>query len=695
MYTLTLYQTKVCTLDLETTSLYKINGNWQRFDYSLSTTEYKDIEKRGHMYIWGMYISGIFYSGRTYTELRELLEQYANKSETLVVYCHNLAFEFQWLRNISNHWDVFARKGRTPMKALCLDLNIEFRCSYMLTGRTLLKCSKDYCPQLLKKVGDLDYTLERHYLTPVTPVELEYLRVDCEIVVHIIEKFLEEYGSLDKIPMTKTGCLRKKLVDSLPYSTKQKIASQQPRTLEEFRVLADSFMGGYTHANALNTDVELENVYSKDIVSSYPSVMLTEEFPSRFIKCKDTTDNIRKNSKFCHIIKVKLTEVEAKTSITYISTSKCKNVVNSIEDNGRIISADSLEMTITDIDFQIIKDFYTFEYKITEKWVSVKSKLPKPFRQFIATLFRRKNEIKYLMKYLEKEGKQDTEEYKDLEFEYNVLVKPDINSLYGMCVTNTIRDEVYVESGQWLTKILTVDEAEKKVSELSDKVYKNVNLFSWGIYTTTYARQKLMTAVKEIDEDVVYCDTDSVKFLCESHTLEENEKVFENINKEVFEKLKVVRKELELEDTEILDIGTFDSEHTYTTFKTLGAKKYAYTYEDGITQCTVSGLPYKGKESIKSLEEFADGRKFTYEECQKKMIGYNDNQDSIILTDYLGNTTEITNERFGVFIMPTTFKLSITPDFMHVIDSYRHKSSTTLSLLSENSALQTKILGGL
>ncbi|WP_442514418.1 hypothetical protein, partial [Pseudomonas promysalinigenes] len=47
--------------------------------------------------------------------------------------------------------------------------------------------------------------------------------------------------------------------------------------------LKRAFMGGFTHANANYSNKVLTDVSSVDFTSSYPSVMISEQFPmSRF-----------------------------------------------------------------------------------------------------------------------------------------------------------------------------------------------------------------------------------------------------------------------------------------------------------------------------------------------------------------------------------------------------------------------------
>ena len=109
-----------------------------------------------------------------------ILQQALDLSEDkhLIIYVHNLGYEFQWLRQWIK-WDkVFAIKQRRPVYAIAG--GFEFRCSLLLSNYALAYIGDNllYKYPMEKMVGDLDYSKIRHSKTPLTAKELGYCITD-------------------------------------------------------------------------------------------------------------------------------------------------------------------------------------------------------------------------------------------------------------------------------------------------------------------------------------------------------------------------------------------------------------------------------------------------------------------------------------------------------------------------------------
>lgn len=101
------------------------------------------------------------------------------------------------------------------------------------------------------------------------------------------------------------------------------------------------------------------------------------------------------SKKMAYILVVKFNKIKCKYYNNFISLSKCKNVENGLYDNGRVISADSLELTLTDIDFYFILDTYKIEkYEIKEAYYTRYDYLHKEFIEFILEKYVKKTKYK-------------------------------------------------------------------------------------------------------------------------------------------------------------------------------------------------------------------------------------------------------------------------------------------------------------
>lgn len=154
------------------------------------------------------------------------------------------------------------------------------------------------------------------------------------------------------------------------------------------------FKDGYTHANWYYTSKILKDVDSFDFTSSYPFVMVSEKYPaSEFKKCnvKKASDLL---SRFAYILVVRFKNIKSNFYNNFISYSKCINIKNGRYDNGRVVSADELEIVLTDIDFKIILQAYSGTYTILESYFSLYKYLPKKFIDFILEKYVVKTKLK-------------------------------------------------------------------------------------------------------------------------------------------------------------------------------------------------------------------------------------------------------------------------------------------------------------
>ena len=133
-----------------------------------------------------------------------------NYNRRLIIWVHNLAFEFSFIEHLFNWVEIFAREKRKPITALS-DIGIEFRCSYILSGASLSYTLKNEVLRhpIEKMCGDLNYDLLRGKTTPLTDKELKYCLNDVlGVSAYICEVLENENVNLAHIRLTKTGQVR-------------------------------------------------------------------------------------------------------------------------------------------------------------------------------------------------------------------------------------------------------------------------------------------------------------------------------------------------------------------------------------------------------------------------------------------------------------------------------------------------------
>lgn len=418
---------------------------------------------------------------------------------------------------------------------------------------------------------------------------------------------------------------------------------------------------GYTHANWYYTDEITKNIDSYDEASAYPYVLTCFRFPMRkFERCyiKKYEDML---PKFAYLIRIRMINVKSKYYNNFISKSRCEEIQGCMADNGRVISCNYLIMTITDVDFRLFKLTYDFDYEILESYYSVYNYLPKQLIEFI------------LEKYEKKTALKNVEGY---ELEYN-LNKANFNSIYGMCVTNTIRDEViYDNIDGWSEIPLTNEDIEKKLISEEKQAFLS---FSWGCWCTSISRFNLITNIIKQDFYCAYADTDSMK-LAEGY----NKDAILEYNEKVLNRIKHVSKVLDIPLSKFMPkdikgrehpLGVFEMEytsdtnkdHTYSEFITQGAKKYAYKTMDNDIKITVAGVPKDGAKGLKSLNDFRDDFIFKFEDTNKLMLAYTENQEPMFITDYRGTECYV-QDKSGCCLIPTTYTLGKALDYLELIE---------------------------
>ena len=578
----------ICTLDIETTKL-------------------DDIEQ-SICYIWQACINGVCIIGRELKDLKRFLDkllQYTDAKTKIIFFVHNLSFEFHHLREILHFTDVFSVRRRTPLKAMYKQ--IEFRCSYLLTNRSLDAFLKEM--KVADKKTSMDYNKKRYPWSKLNAKDTEYCLKDVIGLYEAIKRKLEtEKDTLATIPLTSTGYTRRDVKKAMVKRSKKADFKASIATYEQFLELYEAFRGGNTHANRWISGKLLDSsdiglIHSYDRVSSYPDVLLKHKYPWKFINYTGSIQDALKEGKAI-LTRVSFTNIELKdytTGAPYIPFAKCRNVTGKILDNGRIIKASTLDITVTDIDLKIILDQYKFDIaQYSDTLISEYRELPKELKKVIIKYFKGKSKLK---------GVEDQED------EY-MKFKNRFNSIYGLMVQSPAKllieyDEEYSE--------LFHNENERTLKEVyEENKEKLFLLYQWGVWCTAWARWELQRAINHVESCgaiFLYCDTDSVKFIGNVD--------FTQYNKEMIDESIKVGAVAKDHKGNIHYIGVYEKESDMKQFITHGAKKYAYTDTVGILHLTCAGVNKKqGVKELVTIKWFKDG--FIFGESAGLEAKYND-----------------------------------------------------------------------
>lgn len=576
--------------------------------FDIETSSWSDNDNHyATMYIWQFGLNGSVIYGRTWHEfesfLTALFEMLALSSKRrLIVYVHNLSYEFHWIRKYFEWEKVFAIKKRRPVYALTE--GIEFRCSYFLSNYSLAYIGDELLQvyPIKKLVGALDYSKKRHSATPLSPAELAYCVNDVKVVMSYIQEKIEYDGSILEIPLTNTGyvrnyCRNQCFTEGLsqlsePEARKIRLnyasimKSLQVSDADEYNQLKRAFMGGFTHANVMYVNQVLYDVGSADLTSSYPYTIVAQYFPmTRFIYLGTISDSAffqKLLNTRCCIFDIEFENLMPKVEFeNIISYSRCWNATGVKLNNGRVISAQRISTTLTELDFENVLRFYQWSsIKVVNMRVANRGYLPKALIMAVLQLYEDKTKLKGIS------GK---------ETEY-LVAKGMINAAFGMMVMAIVRGEyAYDDSKGWL-------EFESNIQEQLDKYNHSFNRFlyyGWGVWVTAHARHNLFSAIYEFGADYIYADTDSIKGI----NFDEHTDYFTRYNNTVFDSLVRMCGALHIPFDKVRPrtnkgvskmIGVWDREEDYSIFKTAGAKRYIYEYKStGIINMTVSGVNKK------------------------------------------------------------------------------------------------------
>jgi len=636
-----------------------------------TTTVQPDVNNapEGFLYHWQMCIGGVVVYGRTWDDWLDLMHEISawlelSEERRMVCYIHNAGYEFQFIRDFLKEdlggFEVFANKSRSPMYVFC-GAGFEFRCSQKLTNMSLEKATENELGVVhIKAAGDLDYKKIRTSRTPLNKTEFGYCISDVVSLYELIERrLINEDDDLTSIPLTSTGYIRRECRNATRKDKhyRDKVFKKQRMSADVYTLLKEAGRGGNTHANRFMSNRVWYDIDSYDVTSSYPYQQLTQLMPcTKFSYYGDVESEAELEELLAEnacLFRVILTDVTIKKNvpIPYIPLAKLWRHGQGKFDNGRVLSIDWLCMTVTDIDWRIIRSQYDYSsLSISDFYIAKYGYMPECLRKQILHYFAMKTELKAKIS-----KETDPEARANYVYLYNKM-KNRLNSVFGMTYTDPVRASITInDSGDWVVKTPDIEES-------LEHFYKSRNSFlvyAHGVWTTARAREHLQKLIDIVGADnAIYVDTDSCKGIMDDDTKKRIEAENDKIRKLCEERGAYVDYEGKRYYLGVYDHETADE--PYKEFKTLGAKKYCYTDSEGF-HITISGVDKKiGAKEMGSIDNFKPG--FIFREAGGKELYYNDTGKHYITVD---GVTMLTASNIGM--IDSTYKLGVTGEYAELI----------------------------
>lgn len=548
-----------------------------------------------------------------------------------IVYWHNLSYDHIFIRKFA--YELWGRptyqlnvKSHYPI-LIQFSNGIMFKDSLILAQRKLEKWAEDLEVEHQKEVGKWDYDLIRNQSDKLTQDELDYIEHDTLAGVECLDKTMEALNKkIYSLQLTATGIPRletKKRGKKKAHDDFKKIVL----TYEQYDKFNQMYHGGYSHGNRhyINMLINWALVKAGDFSSSYPFILCAFKFPMEKFTALGrncSTDFILKNiNDYAYAFKFIVVNIRLKSDaepMPVLQFSKCIKTINPINDNGRILCANYVEIYLTEFDLKVIERQYTWDKHIcTDVEFAAKGYLPRWFTDYVYQCYSDKCKLK---------GKDPV---------LYSIAKAKTNSLYGMCCQKSIRDEIIENYDTGDFDIEPLADPEESYKVYTEKI-SSILPFQWGCWVCA-------AALANVHEMATFCriplymDTDSCYGI--DWDIDKvnayNQKCKDMLAANGYGAVEVDGREYWM--------GIIEHEgdkDTYTEFKYMGAKRYCgRQLKDGKLHITVAGVPKKkGALCLKDdINNFVPGFIFSGLETNKKTHVYI-NEDKIYI-DKAGNET--------------------------------------------------------
>ena len=545
-----------------------------------------------------------------------------DESNRMVVYIHNASYDLSYLLPyIQRDLPGYDQKsGIVDNKKVIVYQQppFEFRCTYLLTGKSLEMWGKDFDVEHKKKIGFYDYDKILYPDSELSEQELQYIENDVICMEECFEKQLEfTHDTIASIPLTATGYVRRDLRESCNNDLyRNNYFLNCTLDAESYMFCLNSYAGGYTHNNRfLKSEVQTGCIGHRDFRSHYPSQIRCYPLPfgkaQLFYDCKKPLYRKRHGDiripqildlfpRFYTISKIFVYECCLKDidhcSMPFLQRSKCYHVAENsriICDNGRVLSMvrGSFVTYVDNFTLQIIFDQYKLGYEVLKVYRFATKPCPDCISSVIDQYFEGKTNYKMEVKRCAAEYGEGSLPWLNASI-HMMLSKNRLNGIYGCMATNPLKDDYDPdflkpdpEGKGPIFHILKYSTKEQIQDGLETFYSKRNNFLPYqvGVFVTALARYELYEYIKTIGYDkVLYCDTDSIFYFKDPET----EAKIEALNAKKHETAAFIT----AADGKKVYYDVFEAEPDVTHFKGLHSKCYGII-ENGKLKITVAGIP--------------------------------------------------------------------------------------------------------